>query len=128
VYIHTTSIGYVRSYVCAHQWKLTSRLAISFKLFFHYVPNPDLQLPEDAIITSEDQLVRHVLYTPHELDKLPENIRDDLGFLGEPFRFAPEQTSVFLRTVYDRLAEMMEGQGSSDGEDEEDGAEESMDA
>ncbi|EIN07183.1 hypothetical protein PUNSTDRAFT_126991 [Punctularia strigosozonata HHB-11173 SS5] len=107
---------------CLYTHNEHPELTLSFELYFYYEPLPEL--PEDATITSKDQLVCQVRYTPLELEKIPEHVRDRLEFIGGPFTFAKWQASVFLRTLATKLgdAQTDEASDEEDAGGDEDGS------
>jgi hypothetical protein len=86
--------------------------------FYHDLIIPEAQrTPADEHVTSPDQLVRSIKYTPLQLDKESEEFIEKLRFLGEAFTFGSDQLALFLKTMYDTL-------GGAVQEDEEEGMEE----
>ncbi|KAJ3506150.1 hypothetical protein NLJ89_g7022 [Agrocybe chaxingu] len=79
----------------------------------------DIRSGESEPITSKDQLVESVHYTPHELEKETEEFREALKFLKDTFTFERDQLSLFLRTLHD----YMSGEGGDGDGDEEDDVE-----
>ena len=79
---------------------------LTFTLRFHHdliIPE-DERTPEDEHVTSPDQLVQSIKYTPLELDKESEEFVEKLRFLGEGFIFGQDQLALFLKTMYDTLS------------------------
>ncbi|GLB34739.1 putative chromosome segregation protein [Lyophyllum shimeji] len=66
-------------------------------------------------ITSKDQLIPTVHFTPLELDKEPPEFVEKLDFLSAPFSFGRNQLPLFLRTIYGRMKEAVLDE--ADGED-----------
>jgi len=93
--------------------------SLTFTLrFYHDLITPEAQrTPADEHVTSPDQLVRSIKYTPLQLDKESEEFIEKLRFLGEAFTFGSDQLALFLKTMYDTL-------GGAVQEDEEEGMEE----
>jgi hypothetical protein len=86
--------------------------------FYHDLIIPEAQrTPADEHVTSPDQLVRSIKYTPLQLDKESEDFIEKLRFLGEAFTFGSDQLALFLKTMYDTL-------GGAVQEVEEEGMEE----
>lgn len=63
----------------------------------------DQRTPADEHVTSPDQLVKSIKYTPMELDKESDEFVENLKFLGEAFTFGSDQLALFLKTMYDTL-------------------------
>lgn len=65
-------------------------------------------------ILETDQLVAAIHYAPMELDKESPDFVNGLNFLNTAFTFERNQLSLFLRTVYEKLAELMDSESDKD--------------
>lgn len=83
----------------------TSPTGLTFTLrFYHDLAIPEHErTPADENVTSMDQLVESIKYTPLELDKESDEFVEKLKFLGDAFIFGQEQLALFLKTMYDTL-------------------------
>ncbi|KAJ8501688.1 hypothetical protein ONZ51_g443 [Trametes cubensis] len=63
----------------------------------------------------KDQLVMKVRYEPKDLDKEPQDIVERLSFFKDPFMFARDQMTVFLKTLTDTIAAIFEPDAEGDG-------------
>ncbi|KAG6856373.1 hypothetical protein H0H87_005138 [Tephrocybe sp. NHM501043] len=87
--------------------------SLNFNLrLFHDVPSDH----GDAPITSKDQLIPTVHYTPRELDRESPDFVDKLDFLKEPFSFPRSQLPLFLRTIYTKISDALKEEDSDDDE------------
>ncbi|KAF5380867.1 hypothetical protein D9615_004147 [Tricholomella constricta] len=89
-----------------------AKKSLNFTLRFCHEP-PDALAPER--VTSKEQLVPTVHFTPLELDKEPPEFVEKLDFLKAAFSFGRNQLPLFLRTTYQRMSEAV-----LEDEDEED--------
>ncbi|KAI8982867.1 hypothetical protein BD414DRAFT_491382 [Trametes punicea] len=77
--------------------------------------------PEDAAPGAhipKDQLILKVKYEPKDLDKEPPDLVERLLFFKDPFMFARDQMTAFLRTLTDGVAKLFEP--DHEGEDDAD--------
>ncbi|KAF8163530.1 hypothetical protein B0H34DRAFT_795235 [Crassisporium funariophilum] len=79
----------------------------------------DVQTGMTGEVTSPDQLVDSVRYSPLHLENENSDFLESLGFLGDTFTFERSQLSLFLRTLYDHMSDEgngdeEEGEGASD--------------
>lgn len=81
-------------------------IGLTFTLRFYYDINipEDQRSPGDEHVTSPDQLIQRIKYTPLELDKESDEFVRKLQFLGEAFTFGRDQLALFLKTMYDTLS------------------------
>lgn len=90
---------------------------LTFTLRFYY----DLKIPEghrspaDEHVTSPDQLIQRIKYTPLELDKESGEFVEKLQFLGDAFTFGRDQLALFLKTMYDTLGGAIQGDHEEEG-------------
>ncbi|KAI0820222.1 hypothetical protein BC628DRAFT_1331039 [Trametes gibbosa] len=63
---------------------------------------------------SRDQLVLKVKYEPKDLDKENPDLVGRLGFFKDPFMFARDQMTVFLKTLTDNVAGVFEPEPEGD--------------
>ncbi|KAI0658805.1 hypothetical protein C8Q70DRAFT_916797 [Cubamyces menziesii] len=61
------------------------------------------------------QLVMKVRYEPKDLDKEPQDIVERLSFFKDPFMFARDQMTVFLKTLTDTITAIFEPDAEGDG-------------
>lgn len=91
---------------------------LTFSLRFYH----DLAIPEnertlaDEHVTSPDQLLQSIKYTPLELDKESDEFVERLRFLGESFTFGRDQLALFLKTMYDTLGGAAQDDEEQDSE------------
>ena len=98
---------------------------LSFTLRFYH----DIAIAEeqrtlaDEHVTSLEQLVQSIKYTPLELDKESEEFVEKVRFLGEAFVFGQDQLALFLKTMYDTLGGAVQDdeEEEEEMEDEDDG-------
>ena len=76
---------------------------------------PDVQL-------KREQCVHKVKYQPKDLEMLEQGVVDRLQFFRDPFIFARDQMTVFVKTLTETVAAIFEG------DDGESGAEPSVEA
>lgn len=83
-----------------------SPIGLTFTLrFYHDLAIPeDERTPADENVTSMDQLIQNIKYTPLELDKESDEFVEKLKFLGDAFIFGHEQLALFFKTMYDTLS------------------------
>ncbi|KAH9848877.1 hypothetical protein C2E23DRAFT_738604 [Lenzites betulinus] len=75
---------------------------------------------EPAADLTKDQLVVKVKYEPKDLDKENQDLVGRLGFFKDPFMFARDQMTVFLKTLTDNVAGMFEPEHEGEGDDSAD--------
>jgi hypothetical protein len=83
---------------------LPTGLTFTLRFYHDLIIPEDERTPEDEYVTSPDQLVQSIKYTPLELDKESEEFVEKLRFLGEGFIFGQDQLALFLKTMYDTLS------------------------
>ncbi|KAH9900833.1 hypothetical protein C8Q73DRAFT_675967 [Cubamyces lactineus] len=78
--------------------------------------DPGTQVPKD-------QLIMKVRYEPKDLDKESPDIVERLSFFKDPFMFARDQMTVFLKTLTDTISGIFEPEADGDGSGVHDGPE-----
>lgn len=86
----------------------------NFNLRLCHEPDPSQDQPSEPV-TSKDQLLPMVYFTPQNLDMEPMEYVEKLDFLKEPFSFGRHQLPLFLRTLYQRMSDALK---QSDGDDD----------
>ncbi|KAG6898470.1 hypothetical protein C0993_006618 [Termitomyces sp. T159_Od127] len=88
--------------------------SFNFNLRLCHEPDPSQDKPSEPI-TSKDQLLPMVYFTPQNLDMEPMDYVEKLDFLREPFSFGRHQLPLFLRTLYQRMCDALK---QDDGDDD----------
>ncbi|KAI0780413.1 hypothetical protein BD413DRAFT_1576 [Trametes elegans] len=94
----------------------TKEFSLYFTLRNVYERPPDKPLPPRP--TKED-LLHKVKYEPRDLGMVQPEIADNLSFFKEPFMFAHDQMTVFLKTLTDTLSTILEPEGEIEEESRE---------
>ncbi|KAG6865935.1 hypothetical protein C0991_010436 [Blastosporella zonata] len=70
----------------------------------------------DDPVTSKDQLIPTVHYTPQNLEKEDPEYVEKLEFLKDPFTFPRSQLPLFLRTIFKTMNEALKGESDDEGD------------
>ncbi|KAH9928473.1 uncharacterized protein BXZ73DRAFT_48442, partial [Epithele typhae] len=100
----------VSEYLCCRLICSATLTALNFVLRNMY-GRPD-NMPVNQRV-SRDELVLKVKYVPNDLDKEDPDIVERLDFFKDPFMFARDQMTVFLRTLNETVQGIFEHKGSA---------------
>ncbi|KAJ7582991.1 hypothetical protein C8J56DRAFT_956245 [Mycena floridula] len=114
------------AYLGLDEWTLTcvytheNRQSLSFSLRFLYTLAPE----ESEPVTSLEQIVKSVRFSPLHLDNEPEDMVERLGYLATSFVFERDQLPLFLRSIHEKMAQLVNEDEGEEGEEEaqEDGS------